>query len=210
MISSVLVTFVGLGSGLVAYYSGFPAGAAAGRPGPEELEYIPADATVVAYADVRHIMASELRQKVRTLMPGQENGQHEFERQTGINIETDIDHVVACIQADSSGGKGPGVGLVLARGTFNEVKLEALMRDHGAQVEQVARTSGSSSGQPTAIAPQNPNLQTPENPAGPQDFSVSFLKPGLVAIGTSALVRRAIDLENKVAPTLRQTKRWRI
>ena len=196
VISSVLVTFVGVGSGLVAYYSGFPAGAAASSgPGPEELQYIPADATVVAYADVRHIMASELRQKIRTLMPGQENGQHEFERQTGINVETDIDHVVACIQADSSGGKGPGVGLVLARGTFNEVKLEALMRDHGAQIEQY-KDRRLIVGTAHADRAATPNLQSPENPGGPQDFSVSFLKPGLVAIGTSALVRRAIDLEN--------------
>ena len=195
VISSALVTFVGVGSGLVAYYAGFPAGASASRGGPEELQYIPYDATVVAYADVRHIMASELRQRIRTAIPAQDNGQHEFETQTGINIETDIDHVVACLQADAAGGKGPGVGLVLARGTFNEVKIEALMREHGAHVEQYKDKRlivGTAHGDHAA----NRTLPPAENSTGPQELALSFLKPGLVAIGTSAFIHRAIDLEN--------------
>jgi len=191
VISSVLVTFVGIGSGLVAYYSGSPARALAGQGGPEELRYVPYDAALVAYADVRHIMTSELRQRIKSIVPGQDNRQHEFEDLTGINVETDIDHVVASVQADSAGG--PGTGLMLARGTFNEVKIESLMRDHGAQVEPYkdkrvvvapARTPSSDpSASPAATAPR-------------QEMALAFLEPGLVAIGTSALVRRAIDLEN--------------
>ena len=46
--------------------------------------------------EVQEIMASELRQKLRQVMPMQENGQKELESQTGINIETDIDRVTAC------------------------------------------------------------------------------------------------------------------
>jgi len=131
-------------------------------------------------------------------MPGQDagrdNAQREFEKQTGINIESDIDHVVACLQADSAGGRGPGAGLVIARGTFNEVQIESLMREHGAQVEQykdkrllVGTAHAAQAGS------QNP---PPESPAKPQEFALSFLKPGLVAIGSPALIRRAIDLEN--------------
>jgi len=203
VISSALVTFVGIGSGLVAYYAGLPARAFATRGGPEELQYIPHDATLVAYADVRHIMASELRQRIKTAMAtrdpgkelGRENAQHEFEAQTGINIETDIDHVVACLQADSPGATGRGAGLVIASGTFNEVKIESLMREHGAQIEQykdkrliVGPVRGGSSNldpsSSTAVGRPHPEL------------AVAFLKSGLVAIGTSALVRRAIDLGN--------------
>ena len=49
-------------------------------------------------------MTSELRQKLRSAIPLQENGQREFENQTGINIETDIDRVVACLNPNADGG----------------------------------------------------------------------------------------------------------
>ncbi len=193
VIASALVTFVGVGSGLVAYYSGFPARAFASRGGPDELRYIPYDATVVAYADVRHIMASELRQRIQREVPSQDSRQHEFENQTGINIETDIDHVVACLQANPAGGNGPGVGLVLARGTFNEVKIESLMREHGAQIEQYKDKR-------IIVAPAHSGTSSPstspEHVATPQELALAFLQPGLVAIGSSQLIRRAIDLEN--------------
>ena len=64
VIASLLVIGVGLGTGLVAYYVGFPAGAFAGRGGPAELEYVPRNAAVIAYADVRDVMTSELRQRL--------------------------------------------------------------------------------------------------------------------------------------------------
>src|SRR5436309_9833122 len=133
VIASLLVLVVGLGTGLVAYYTGFSMSALARRGGPQELQYVPKEAAVVAYADVHEVMTSELRQKVHQAVPIPENGQHEFESQTGINIETDIDHVVACLDPGPDGANG--AGMVLARGRFNETKIEALMREHGARVE---------------------------------------------------------------------------
>src|SRR5215831_5668541 len=97
VIVSLLVIGVGLGTGLVAYYVGFPAGAFAGRGGPAELDYVPRDVAVLAYADVRDVMTSELRQKLRSTVPIPENGQRELEDRTGINIEQDIDRIVACL-----------------------------------------------------------------------------------------------------------------
>ena len=111
VISSLLVLFVGLGAGLVAYYVGFPAGAFSSSGGPDELRYIPHDVAVVAYADVREVMASEFRQRLREAAPGQENGRRELEERTGINIETDVTHVVASLQADPSGNM-PSAGIV--------------------------------------------------------------------------------------------------
>ena len=119
----------------MAYYVGFPAGAARPPAAPTSSQYVPRDAAVVAYANVHEIMTSELRQKLRRALPMQENGSSEFENQTGINIETDIDRVVACLYPDRAGATTPGAGMVLARGRFDEVKIEALMREHGAQVE---------------------------------------------------------------------------
>lgn len=193
VISSLLVMVVGIGSGMVAYYVGFPAGAFSSRGGPEELQYIPHDAALIAYADVRHIMTSELRQRIRRAIPAEENGQQEFERRTGINIEADIDHVVAAFESGAAGGPGPGSALVLARGTFNEVTIEALMREHGAQVGQY---KGKRLIEAAVEKPVDPNTPRPENAPKPQDLTVAFLKPGLVALGSSLLVRRAIDLEN--------------
>src|SRR4030095_4186471 len=53
-------------------------------------------AAVVAYANVRDVMNSEFRQKIRKILPDDETkGQEEFQRETGINIEQDIDYVLA-------------------------------------------------------------------------------------------------------------------
>ena len=69
VIVSLLVLGVGLGTGLVAYYVGFPAGALGRRGGPDELGYVPRDASVIAFANVHEIMTSELRQKLRRALP---------------------------------------------------------------------------------------------------------------------------------------------
>ena len=181
VIASLLVLVVGLGTGLVAYYVGFPAGALGQHAGPVELEYIPRDATVIAFANVRDVMTSDLRQRLRRAVPLQENGQRELQEQTGINIETDIDHVVACLNPDRASTSSPGSGMVIARGRFNETKIESLMREHGAQAEDyrgkrlISGTASSDRGQS-------------------HEFAAAFLEPGLVALGTTKLVRSAVDL----------------
>ena len=82
-------------------------------------------------------MASELRQKLRQRRCRcRKTASSEFQNQTGINIETDIDRVVAVPRRPTAGTRRrPGAGMVLARGRFDEVKIEALMREHGAHVE---------------------------------------------------------------------------
>ena len=94
MAGSAAVLAAGLCTGLVAYYGGgFQALSAS--TGPTELRYVPADAAVVAYADVGAIMDSELRLRLKEAMPMHEKGQEEFQRETGIDIERDIEYVVA-------------------------------------------------------------------------------------------------------------------
>src|SRR5229473_3610239 len=134
VIVSLLVLGVGLGSGLVAYYVGFPARAIGRLGGPEELQLVPRDAAVIAFANVHEIMTSELRQKLHRALPIPQDGQQELQNQTGINLETDVDRIVACVRPDG-GSNVPGAGMVLARGRFDEVRIEALMREHGAHVE---------------------------------------------------------------------------
>jgi hypothetical protein len=191
VIVSLLTLGVGLGTGVVAYYVGFPAGAFGSRGGPVDLGFVPRDASVIAFANVHDIMGSELRQKMRRAIPIQENGQQELESQTGINIETDIDTVVACLSGDAGGTNGPGSGMVLARGRFDETKIEALMREHGAHVETY-------NGKRLVVA------DVEQAPADPIDgdtkrhlhpnLSLSFMEPGLAAIGSTKLIKSAIDL----------------
>src|SRR5204863_2872507 len=115
---SAAILVVGLGTGLVAYYGGgFPA-LSASRSGPAELSYVPADAAIVAYANVREVMDSQLRQKMKAALPD-ERGQQEFQEQTGIDIERDIDYVVAAMTSipnDAHAPAGGANGLVVARG----------------------------------------------------------------------------------------------
>jgi hypothetical protein len=193
VIVSLLVIGIGLSTGLVAYYVGFPAGAFASRGGPADLGFVPRDASVIAYANVQEIMGSELRQKLRRAIPMQENGQQELENQTGINLETDIDTVVACLSPDA-GDNAPGSGMVLARGRFDETKIEALMRDHGAHVENY-------SGKRMIVADPDDD-RSQDNQDRPADgrrlhrhsLSLSFMEPGLAAIGSTRLIKAAIDL----------------
>jgi hypothetical protein len=202
VVASLLVVGVGLGTGLLAYYAGFPTSAFLVTGGPEELRYLPSTSTVVAYADVREVMASDLRQRFReSIAPGaQENGRREFQELTGINIETDIDRVVASL--DASGGTTTnrmGTGVVLARGRFDEVRIETLMREHGAHVDvyQGKRLITAETPQPpTPPDPALPIPGVPPLPKTPQSFSLSFVEPGLVAVGTTALVQHVVDLHN--------------
>jgi hypothetical protein len=177
VISSLLVLTVGLGAGLVAYYFGLP-GLAISGDGPVELAYVPRDAAVVAYAEVRNIMVSPVRQSLRQAVPTPEDGQQRFQERTGIDVESDIDHVVAFLQPQSD-GETPGA--VVARGRFSDVKIEALMRERGAEVESyggkrliVQSSSGTDDDGPMAL---------------------SFLEPGLIAVGSAPLVKAAIDAQ---------------
>jgi len=183
MAGSAAVVVAGLGVGLIAFYSGgFPALSAS--TGPTELAYVPADATVVAYADVRGIMDSELRQRLKATLPIPESGQQEFQEKTGIDIERDIDYVVAAMTPN---GSTKPAGLVVARGRFDNVRLEGLAREHGGAIEDYRGKR---------LVNVSSNSMHPEN--FPQTDSekvmtMAFLEPGLVAVGEAASVKHAID-----------------
>lgn len=193
VIASLLVMTVGVGTGLVAYYTGFPAGAFQSQGGPAELQLVPSNATLIAQANVSEIMASELRQKLRQVMPMQENGQKEIETQTGINIETDIDRVIACLAPSVDGGSGQG--MVLARGRFDEVRIEALMREHGAHVEEYKGKRIIVADVHKASSDARVNDTVDVVHGRPGSFALSFVEPGFAAMGSTGLIRQAIDLK---------------
>ena len=177
---SAAVLAAGLGTGLVAYYTGGfqPVSASAVS---NELRYVPADATVVAYADVRAIMDSDLRARLKEAMPMHEKGQQEFQAQTGIDIEHDIDYVVASL---STGLQKPAP-LVVARGRFNDTQLETLIREHGGTVEDYK-------GKRLIVCTTNAHGDMPIQTGS---VTLAFLEPGLIAIGDTAAVKTSIDAQ---------------
>jgi hypothetical protein len=180
--ASGAVLAAGLGTGLVAYYTGGfqPVSASAVS---NELRYVPADATVVAYADVRAIMDSDLRARLKEALPMHEQGQQEFQAQTGIDIERDIDYVVASLTA--AAGAGKPAPLVVARGRFNDTQLEGLIREHGGTVEDYK-------GKRLIVCPTGEHQGAPIE-AG--SVTLAFLEPGLLAIGESTAVKTSIDAQ---------------
>ncbi len=185
MAGSAAVLVLGLCTGLVAYYGGgFQALSASS--GPNELNYVPADAAVVAYADVRAIMSSELRSRLKAVTPlHEEQGQREFQEQTGINIENDIDYVVAAMTAITPQA-GPS-GLLIANGRFDVVKLEGLALQHGGRVETY-------NGKRLVVGPSSIEVNGEQKPL-PHQITMAFLEPGVVAVGENAAVRHAIDTQ---------------
>jgi hypothetical protein len=183
--AAATVLAVGLCTGLVAYYGGFPA-LSASRTGPNELSYVPPDSAVVAYADVQAVMSSHFRQKLREAIPVQESERNEFEEKTGINVERDVQYVIAAMSPDAAEG---GSGVVLARGNFDPGRLEALAREHGGQVQDYR-------GAKMIVAMHE---RAAEDPAAPQHMrthkngAMAFLEPGLIAVGDEPGLKRAID-----------------
>jgi hypothetical protein len=182
LIGSSLVLSVGLCTGLVAYYTGgLPLGAATA---PDDFAYMPSDTTAVAYANVRTIMDSEFRKKLKATLPTGEE-QEKLRTETGIDIEHDIDTVIAGFTGDDPDDGG---AVVLVRGRFNDSDIEFRARQHGAVVEEyrgkrlVLMSRGAQSGGAGAGA------ETRHSTGG-----LAFLEPGLIALGESDAIKRAID-----------------
>jgi len=191
--SSAAILVAGIGTGLIAYYGGGFPSLSASRSGPGELSYVPADSAVVAYANVREVMDSQLRQRLKTLMP-QEQGQKEFQEQTGIDIEKDIDYVVAAAQTLGAAGVHEPSGLVVARGRFNTTQLEALAREHGGVVEEYKGKrliKATNVEQNVEAGPDG----TTTNRYNTHSIVLAFLEPGLVGIGSEAAIKSSIDAQ---------------
>jgi hypothetical protein len=119
---------------------------------------------------VRALLTSPLRQKLHPGALTDPNGRNELQEKTGIDFESDVDHVVS---AASIGDDQKGMPLMLARGRFDVVKIEGFLREEGATVDTYKGIR---------------LLLHPEN-----QFAVAFLEPGLIGAGTADAVKRAID-----------------
>src|SRR5215510_7434853 len=193
MAVSAGIVVVGLGSGLVAYYGGGFPSLSASRSGPSELSYVPADSAVVAFAYVREVMDSNLRQRLKIALPN-ENGQKEFEKETRIDIERDIDYVVAAMTGTAGNNYDHPNGLVVARGRFNTTQLETLAREHGGVVEEYKGKRLVKVTDPDHANTTN-EAEQPTTNRREHTVILAFLEPGLVAIGSEAAIKSSIDAQ---------------
>jgi len=202
VVAAIAVLAVGLTTGLVASYMGLPVAVFSSAAGPDELKYVPQDAVVVAYANVRDVMDSDLRQRLRAIEPSTPE-RDEFQQRTGVDIEHDIDSVVASMlpepaSATPAASDSPHPDhrpLVLARGRFDVVRLEGLAREHGATVADYKGIR--------VISHQGDGRQ-------PHEMAIGFLAPGVVAMGTADSVHKAIDTSQDGRNVLSNTELMRL
>jgi hypothetical protein len=140
--------------------------------GSVDLSHVPSNASVVAYANVRDVMFSDVWARIRQ-MAGDDLGEFRLE-QLGLDLERDIDEV--------SGFLAPGAtperpaGLALLRGRFDMTRLEAVAREAGATVSDYSGTRVVS-------------IEADE--VG--ELAMAALEPGVVAVGDLANVHQAVD-----------------
>jgi hypothetical protein len=185
LVISATVLVVGLGTGLLASYmgNGLQNVTIFGSDGPPEFAYVPQDVGLVAFANVRDVMGSQLRQKLlelRTNTP--DNDQNQFQTETGIDIERDIDTVVAALGV--GGQNNNRAPLVLARGRFDQGRIESVVQQRGGQVETY-------NGQQLLTIVEDDHT-----------LALAFVEAGLVAFGGVEDVRRAIDTKRGTSPNV--------
>ena len=179
VIGSLLILAVGLGVGARRLLRGLSDQRLARRAAARRAAVHSANAAVVAYADVHDIMTSELRQKLRSALPMKENGQQEFQNADRHQHRNRHRPRRRRPRADPASRQADaGSAIVLARGRFDQVKIEALMREHGGAGRGLQR--------------QAPDRRRP--PAQGHEVSLAFLEPGLVAARAAHGSRAAIDL----------------
>lgn len=177
VVTAAAILAVGLTTGLVASYMGLPV-AFSRAAGPDELQYVPADAAIVAYANVREVMDSNFRERFRQFEPDTKE-RDEFQEKTGVNIEQDINTVVAAMMPGGTDVQAhpPSGMLILARGRFEQSRLEALALEHGGKAEDYG----------------GKRLLTHANETGGAAMAIGFLEADLIALGGYEAIKKSID-----------------
>jgi hypothetical protein len=179
---ALAVLGVGLAGGLVAYLAyDRVRGVAAGLP--PEMRYVPADAALVAFADVRDVMNSDLR---RALMPSidpeSRKGRQMMSDFAGVDVEKQVNRVVAYVEPytppDPQAQAKPEVprSLVLVHGTFEPARIESFIRERAGTMDEYK-------GRKIFVHREHG-----------QEIAVGLVGSDLIAMGQADLVRRVIDM----------------
>jgi hypothetical protein len=171
LLASAGVLTAVLATALVAW----AAGAAIGSNTPDEIAYVPGNAQMVAYADVRQVMSSPFHDRLQQFQATNPAGPDGLEARTGIKFDRDVDRVLIAAVAASDAPGPKDRSLIIARGRFDVVRIEALMRERGAAVEQYR-------GKRLVVVKDEPG-----------EAALTFAEPGLVLFGPGGGVRAALD-----------------
>jgi hypothetical protein len=183
LVSTGAVLIFGLAGGLIAYLR-YNRAASVPADLPAEVRYVPANAEMVAYANVKQVLNSELhRELVQKMDSESRKGRQMMNDFAGVDLETQVDHVVMYVEPLSGAQDGsqppeaPQASL-LVRGSFDQGRIEQFIRDRDGVIEEY----------------KGRKIFAHETRHG--KIAVGFLGPGLISIGSDPLVRRAIDLSS--------------
>ncbi len=140
--------------------------------GSVDLAHVPTNASIVAYANVREALFSDVWARIRQ-MAGDDVGQFRVE-QLGLDLEHDIDDVLAFLVPEAAPERP--AGLALFRGRFDMTRLEAVAREGGATVSDY--------GGSRVVSIEADDVGA---------LAMTALEPGLVAVGDLANVQQVID-----------------
>jgi len=200
LLGSAAVLTAGLAAGTVAYTGGMPR-AFASNAGPDELSLVPAGAAVVAYANVQGVMSSEFRQRLTTLIDDEGKGRQQFQEHTGIDVERDIDAIIAAL-APGGDGLGHENGFVALRGRFDIGRIEALVASKGGQISEYkgarlvqapGRADETDDDQADAGEPAEPEPTNREHRREHPSPVIALVNGNLVIVGSDAAVKAAVD-----------------
>lgn len=188
LIGASTVLLVGLGGGIIAFYS-YNRVAAVPSGLPAELEYVPATAALVAYVDLQTVMTSEFRRELERTAGSSGRSRQNMDDFAGINLEKQVRHIVGYLESMDSANQGPPRGLMLAQGTFEQPRVEQFIREHGGTIEDYRGKH---------IAIHRPVEGASRGRGGdrqpPMEAAVGFVRSDLIALGQADLVRKALDL----------------
>lgn len=181
VVGAATVLVVGVGGGLVAYLM-YTRGASVPAGLPPEIRFVPANAEMVAYANVKAVFNSEFhRQLMSHLDSESRKGRQMMHDFAGVDLQKQVDHVVMYVEPFVTGAKEEPVAhhvpraSLLVSGTFDEARIEQAIREKGGELEQY----------------NGHKVYVHEHGEG--QVAVGFVRPGLIALGQADLVRRAID-----------------
>jgi hypothetical protein len=135
------------------------------------------------YADVRQIMDSDLRARLKEAMPMHEEGQREFQAHTGIDVERIS--ITSSPRSRASPVRSPHL-LVVARGPFQRhaagnSRARTRRRGRDYKGKRIVVCSSNEQGSPV--------------PTQSGSVTLAFLEPGLIAIGDTNAVKNSIDAQ---------------
>ena len=171
VVAALATLAIGIGTAGLASYAGLRP-ALLGRATTSDLAFVPGTAQFVAFADVRRVMDSDLRQQLAPSLGTSTATQNPLQ-QIGLDLEKDVDSVVV---ASLPGGTRPeGMPLLLAHGRFDIGLIEAQVRSAGG----------------------SPNNYGGIRMVANDQIAVAFIETGFIAVGDPASVRLALDTKSK-------------